>query len=86
MPARMRSTINDRSNSAMAPTIWNISLPEGVLKSQLSLRETKVTPRASSSAIAVTRCLSDLPKRSSFQTRIPSNRRWCAWAMRRFRL
>jgi hypothetical protein len=44
MRARMPSTINERSNSAIVPMIWNISLPLGVLRSQLSFRLTNVTP------------------------------------------
>ena len=44
-PARTRSWIRARSNSAMAPMIWNISRPAGVVRSKLSRRETKAIPQ-----------------------------------------
>jgi hypothetical protein len=83
-PARTRSWIRARSNSAMAPIIWNMSRPEGVLKSMLSLRLTNATPSAASSARALTKCFSERPKRSIFQTRMASNRRRQASDISRF--
>jgi hypothetical protein len=47
MPALTLSWISARSNSAIAPIIWNISRPEGVEKSRLSRRLTKSTPNVS---------------------------------------
>ena len=35
-PALTRSCISDLSNSAIAPIIWNMSRPDGVLRSRLS--------------------------------------------------
>lgn len=40
-PALPRSWISDRSNSAIAPMIWNIRRPEGVERSRLSHRCTR---------------------------------------------
>src|SRR5271167_48317 len=37
-PALTRSWISDRSNSAMAPMIWNIRRPEGVVDTANSIR------------------------------------------------
>src|SRR5208282_4587784 len=62
-PALTRSWISDHSNSAIAAIIWNISRLEGVPRSKLSLKLTNAKPTASSSARALIRCLSDLPKR-----------------------
>src|SRR5579872_4030904 len=39
-PERTRSWISDRSNSAIAPMTWNISRPEGVVRSIVSRSET----------------------------------------------
>src|ERR1019366_6864382 len=74
-PALTLSWISDRSNSAMAPMIWNISRPEGVLKSRLSRKLTKATPRASRSAREFTRNLRLLANRSNFQTSTTSHLR-----------
>lgn len=73
-PALTRSWISDRSNSAIAPIIRNISRSEGVLRSWLSLRLAKIMPSASNSAKVFTRCFNDRPKRSSFQTKPTSGR------------
>src|ERR1035437_161216 len=43
-PALTRSWMSDRSNSAMAPMIWNIRRPEGVERSRLSRKLTNATP------------------------------------------
>jgi hypothetical protein len=68
MPARTRSWMRARSNSAMAPMIWNMRRPEGVLKSRLSRKLTKAIPREPKSASELTKCLRERPKRSIFQT------------------
>src|ERR1017187_827305 len=68
-PALTRSWISDRSNSAMSPMIWNIRRPDGVLRSRLSRKLMKATPYAQRSANAFTRCFSERPKRSIFQTK-----------------
>jgi hypothetical protein len=50
IPARTRSWINARSNSAIAPMIRNIKRLDGVLRSRLSLRLMNATLKAASSA------------------------------------
>ncbi len=52
----------------------HISRPDGVDRSKLSCKLTKATPSGSRSAIAVTRCFSECPNRSSFQTTTASKR------------
>jgi hypothetical protein len=49
-PALTRSWIEARSNSAMAPMIWNIRRPEGVVRSSWSRNDTKLTPTAARAA------------------------------------
>ena len=49
--------------------IWNISRPDGVLRSRLSLRLANVIPSASNCARALTRCFNERPNRSSFQSK-----------------
>jgi hypothetical protein len=62
--ARRRSCISARSNPPMAPAIWKMRQPDGVLRSKLSLRLTNATAMASMSAGAANRCLSGRLKRS----------------------
>ena len=72
-PAFTRSWVSARSNSATATMIWNMSRPEGVLRSRLSRRRTNATPRASSSASALMRCLSDRFEIGEDQVHFPGN-------------
>jgi len=43
-PALTRSRTSEHSNSAMAPMIWKINRPDGVLRSKLSRKLMKATP------------------------------------------
>ena len=47
-PARVRSRIISRSNSARAPKIWKTSFPPDVVVSMSSCRDLKLTPLSSS--------------------------------------
>ena len=64
-PARTRSAILARSNSAITARMCICSLPAGVVASIPSCNETKATPRACSSSISVIRCFKLRPSRSS---------------------
>jgi hypothetical protein len=54
IPVFTRSRISSRSNSAIAPTIWNMRRPLVVLRPRLSLRETNAIFSALNSASAFT--------------------------------
>lgn len=73
-PAFTRSRISDRSRSAIASTMWNITRPDCVYRSKLSRTLRKATPRESRSVRALRRCLRDAPKRSNFQHSTTSKR------------
>ena len=76
-PARVRSRITARSNSARAPKRWKTSLPPGVVVSRCSRRLRKPRPVASSWPTVSIRCLKERPSRSSRQTISESPlRRW----------
>lgn len=82
-PARARSTIKLRSNSATAPKTVNTILPAGVAVSIVSLRETKwmlSEPNVSSTG---SRCETERAIRSNFQTATTSKRRRCAATIKR---
>jgi hypothetical protein len=64
----VRSRIRSRSNSARAAKTWNTSLPPGVVVSIASCRLRNPIPRSARLVTVSTRCRSDLPSRSSFQT------------------
>ena len=49
-PAAVRSWMRSRSNSAMAPMMWNSSLPPGVVVSSCSDRLRSPTPRSPNAA------------------------------------
>ena len=55
IPARVRSPMRERSNSASAPMTWKRRRPLAVRVSIASDNETKLTPRCSSSCVIVIR-------------------------------
>jgi len=67
-PARTRSWVRDRSNCASAPKTWNRNSPCGVVVSICSVSDRNATPRSFNSFTVASRCDSDRPRRSSFQT------------------
>ena len=69
MPARTRSTIKDRSNSAIAEIMVNMALPMGEDVSICSVIEMKSTPSERNSSRASMSCLVERAKRSNFQTK-----------------
>ncbi|MPM06611.1 hypothetical protein SDC9_52913 [bioreactor metagenome] len=67
-PAVVRSRIRARSNWAIAPKTWKVSMPPGVVVSMLSVKDTSpIFARSNSSAVAMS-FFSDRANRSSFQT------------------
>src|SRR5579859_2980280 len=74
-PARTRSAIRLRSNSATAPSTVKIMRPVGVLVSSASLRLTNPIPSALKVSSARSRCETDRAKRSNFQHATTSNLR-----------
>jgi len=71
MPARVRSLIRARSNSANAPITWKSSLPLAVVVSIASETDRKPIPSAWSLLVISMRCAKLRPSRSSFHvTRI----------------
>jgi hypothetical protein len=76
-PALVRSRIRSRSNSARAAKTWKTSLPPGVVVSIASCRLRNPIPCSASPVTVSTRCRSDRPRRSSFQTTRVSPGRSC---------
>jgi hypothetical protein len=66
IPARVRSPMRDRSNSASAPMTWKRRRPLGDLVSIASDSDTRLTPRPSSSEVREIRWARLRPRRSSF--------------------
>ena len=64
-PARVRSRMSSRSNSARAPNIWKMSLPPDVVVSICSERLLKPISFSSSAVITSIKLVSDRPRRSS---------------------
>ena len=62
-PARTRSAMRARSNSAMAAKICICSFPAGVVASMPSCSDTNATPNAWSSSSSVTKCFKLRPNR-----------------------
>ena len=58
-PARVRSRMMSRSNSARAPKTWKMSFPPLVVVSMASCKLWKPTPRSRRSVTVSMRCLSD---------------------------
>jgi hypothetical protein len=76
-PAAVCSRMRSRSNSARAARTWKRSLPPGVVVSYRLLEAAEPIPRSASSVMVSTRCRSDRPSRSSFQTtRVSPGRSW----------
>ena len=67
-PDFTRSAINDLSNWATAPIIWNSISPAGRDVSTASVTDTKSMPRALHSSRPAIRFLRERAKRSNFQT------------------
>ena len=67
-PARVRSRIRLRSNSAKAAKTWNCNFPEALPVSIFSVKLSKVMLSRSRSAMIFTRSERERPSRSSRQT------------------
>jgi len=67
-PARVRSRINCRSNSANAPNRWNTNRPPAVVVSIASVTDRNPTPRSRSAVTVSIRCGRDRPNRSNRHT------------------
>lgn len=78
-PARTRSAMRARSNSAIAPSTCSCSLPAGVVASMPSARLMKATPTAWSSSSNRIRWRRLRPSRSRRQHTSTSNRRRLAF-------
>jgi hypothetical protein len=79
IPARTRSTINDRSSSAMALIITMIALPSGPSVSIASRCERNWIPNSLRSSSTWRKCLVLRARRSQDQTRTASNLwRWAS--------
>ncbi|MND67325.1 hypothetical protein D3C80_587350 [compost metagenome] len=75
IPARVRSLISDRSNSAIDARTCSRSRPAGVPVSKLSLNDRNSTPRSLRSRMSLSNSKRDRPKRSRRQTTMVSPRR-----------
>jgi hypothetical protein len=71
----LRPTINDYVQTRFAEGASVANLPDGVLRSRLSFKDTNTIPSASKSANETTTCLTERPNRSSFQTATTSSLR-----------
>src|SRR5215831_1017538 len=67
-PARVRSCKTSRSKAANTASMAAIARPAGVVRSSASVKETKPTPRCSSSCRVASRSVTDRPQRSRRQT------------------
>ena len=67
-PARVRSRRTSLSNSAKMASKPAMARPAGVVRSSASVRETKPTPRCSSSWRVASRSVTERPQRSSHHT------------------
>src|ERR1022692_4970078 len=68
-PATTRSRVRARSYWASAPNTWNNNSPDAVVVSMPSVSERKATCLSFSAFTMESKCESDRPSRSSFQTR-----------------
>jgi hypothetical protein len=74
-PARTRSEMSERSNSAIAAITVNMAFPIGEEVSICSVMEMKATPRCRNSSSASMSYFVERAKRSNFQTRTVSTLR-----------